>query len=84
MQQNPFSYVPQQFNYGSGYNRLQAFLFPIGISQMIVQKMQKASDAFRQFDKDNTGSLDKGGIYNYIIKLIKKKENILKKIKRKI
>ncbi|KAL6630459.1 EF-hand [Neocallimastix californiae] len=57
--QNPFNYSPQPFNYGGGYNRMQAFMFPMGVSPAVIEKMEKASKAFREYDKDNTGTLDK-------------------------
>jgi len=47
--------------YGGGYNRLQSFMMPQGLSEELTGKFQKASDSFRKFDKDNSGFLDKNG-----------------------
>jgi len=61
-----------QYQYGGAYNANSAYMVPMGVSPVMAQKMMTASNAFRYFDKDHTGTLSKDGEYN--------KQNILKNI----
>jgi len=36
-------------------------MVPSGVSPMVAQKMMTASNAFRYFDKDHTGTLNQEG-----------------------
>ncbi|ORX58365.1 hypothetical protein BCR36DRAFT_579994 [Piromyces finnis] len=55
---HPQSYTRMHYDYGSAYNPNQGYMVPIGVSQVIAQKMMTASNAFRYFDKDHTGTLN--------------------------
>jgi len=56
-----------QYNYGCAYNAHQAYAVPIGVPPHIAQKMMTASNAFRYFDKDHTGTLNQNGMFDYIL-----------------
>eukprot|EP00833_Pecoramyces_ruminatium_P003844 jgi/Orpsp1_1/1177876/evm.model.c7180000063192.1 len=47
------------YDYGGAYNANQAYMVPMGVSPVMAQKMMTASNAFRYFDKDHTGTLSK-------------------------
>jgi len=55
----PSQYNRQNYQYSTGYNRQQAFMLPIGMNQQLAAKMMQASQAFRQFDTNYSGSLNK-------------------------
>jgi len=55
---HPQSYTRCQYTYNTAYNAHQAYVCPVGVSPMIAQKMMTASNAFRYFDKDQTGTLN--------------------------
>ncbi|ORY54891.1 hypothetical protein LY90DRAFT_271668 [Neocallimastix californiae] len=48
-----------QYQYGGAYNANSAYMVPMGVSPVMAQKMMTASNAFRYFDKDHTGTLSK-------------------------
>jgi Ca2+-binding EF-hand superfamily protein len=47
------------YQYSSSYSPYAAFTIPIGLPPHLAQKMMQASAAFRYFDKDRSGNLDK-------------------------
>jgi len=53
-----------QYQYVGAYNANAAYMVPMGVPPIIAQKMMAASNAFRFFDKDHTGFLNKEGEYN--------------------
>jgi hypothetical protein len=56
---HPQSYSRMQYQYGGAYNANAAYMVPMGVPPIIAQKMMAASNAFRFFDKDHTGFLNK-------------------------
>jgi len=55
---HPQSYTRTQYTYNTAYSANQAYTVPVGIPPHIAQKMMTASNAFRYFDKDHTGTLN--------------------------
>jgi hypothetical protein len=55
---HPQSYTRAQYTYNTAYNPLQGYSVPVGVSPVVAQKMMTASNAFRYFDKDHTGTLN--------------------------
>lgn len=55
---HPQTYTRTHYTYGAAYDPHQGYMVPQGVSQVIAQKMMTASNAFRYFDKDQTGTLN--------------------------
>ena len=55
----PSSYVRSTYSYSSAYNPRQPFVIPIGLPHHLHSRMLQASSAFRVFDRDYSGYLDK-------------------------
>ncbi len=51
------------YTYNTAYSANQAYTVPVGVPPHIAQKMMTASNAFRYFDKDHTGTLNQSGMY---------------------
>ncbi|ORX86554.1 hypothetical protein BCR32DRAFT_289977 [Anaeromyces robustus] len=47
-----------QYNYSNPYSANAAYCVPMGVSPVVAQKMMTASNAFRYFDRDHTGTLN--------------------------
>lgn len=54
----PTTYVPATFTYATIYDPWQPFALPIGLPPHLAEKMLRASQIFRTFDLNHSGSLD--------------------------
>ncbi|KAG4086074.1 hypothetical protein H8356DRAFT_1353281 [Neocallimastix lanati (nom. inval.)] len=54
---HPQSYTKAQYNYTNPYSATSAYVVPTNVSPQQAQKMITASNAFRYFDKDHSGTL---------------------------
>lgn len=55
--QPPAQYARPTYNYNQEYVRTAVFVVPAGVDPMTAQKMMKASQVFRIYDKDCSGTL---------------------------
>jgi len=55
----PLTYIPQSYTYSTSYSPTAQFVVPTGLDPRLQAKMMQASQIFRLFDKDHSGSLKK-------------------------
>jgi len=55
----PVPYMSRNHSYPAAYSPQQPFVLPVGLPPHLANKMMQASDAFRQFDTNCSGSLSK-------------------------
>jgi len=55
----PMQFARPGYSYSVAYSPYQPFVIPVGLPPHLVEKMMQASYAFRVFDRDQSGYLDK-------------------------